>query len=72
MFSLIHKVFLEYLHNCDQNDRTEMIELLSEHLVHMVHTKDGSQVAMECVWFSSAKVLLLNSRTYKYSTINKT
>lgn len=56
MFSIIHRVFLEYFHNCDQNQKAEMIELLSEQLVHMIHTKDGAQVAMECIWYSTAKV----------------
>lgn len=60
MFSIIHRVFLEYLNNCSANERAEMIELLAEHLVHIIHTKDGSQVAMECIWHSTAKVRLTN------------
>lgn len=56
MFSLIHRVFLEYLSNCSASERSDMIEVLGEHLVHMVHTRDGAQVAMECIWHSSAKV----------------
>lgn len=56
MFSIIHRVFLEYLTNCSPSERAEMIELIAEHLVHIIHTKDGSQVAMECIWHSTAKV----------------
>lgn len=56
MFSIIHRVFLEYMSNCSADERAEMIDLLSENLVHMIHTKDGSQVAMECIWHSTAKV----------------
>ena len=33
-----------------------MIEALSEQLVHIIHTKDGAEVAKQCVWFSTAKV----------------
>ncbi len=55
MFSLVHKIFLEYFANCDQKDKLEMIDTLAEHLVHMVHTKDGTEVALQCVWFGSAK-----------------
>lgn len=33
-----------------------MIESLSEHLVHILHTKDGAEVAKQCVWYSTAKV----------------
>ena len=61
MFSIIHRVFLEYLNNCSAEERSDMIELLSEQLVHMVHTRDGAQVAMECIWHSTAKVRFLLS-----------
>lgn len=57
MFSIIHRVFLEFLQNCDQKQKSEMVDLLSEHLVHMVHSKDGANVAMQCIWFSAAKVI---------------
>jgi pumilio homology domain family member 6 len=55
MFSIIHRVFVEFFQNCDPKDYAEMINLLSEHLVHMVHTKDGTTVAMQCIWFGTAK-----------------
>ncbi|RNA26403.1 pumilio domain-containing KIAA0020-like protein [Brachionus plicatilis] len=55
MFSIIHRVFSEFFQNCDPKQKTEMIELLSEQLIHMVHTRDGASVAMQCVWNSSAK-----------------
>jgi pumilio family protein 6 len=57
MFSLVHKIFLEYFQNCDSKMRAEMIDLLAEHLVHMLHSKDGTQVALQCVWFGTAKVI---------------
>ncbi len=56
MFSIVHRVFLEYLQHCDVKQRGEMIDLLGEHLVHMLHTKDGAQVAMHCIWYGAAKV----------------
>lgn len=33
-----------------------MIDSLGEHLVHILHTKDGAQVALQCVWHGTAKV----------------
>jgi pumilio homology domain family member 6 len=59
MFSIIHRVFLEYFQNCDQKDKLEMIDSLSEQLVHMIHTKDGANVAMQCIWYGAAKVNIL-------------
>jgi len=34
----------------------EMIEALREHVVHMLHTHDGSRVAMFCLWHGTSKV----------------
>jgi hypothetical protein len=55
MFSIVHRVFYEYFENCDIASRAEMIDALSEQLVHMVHTKDGANVAMQCIWYGTAK-----------------
>jgi len=33
-----------------------MIEVLREHVIHMLHTHDGSRVAMMCLWHGTAKV----------------
>ena len=34
----------------------EMIESLRDSLVHILHTRDGARVAMQCVWHGTAKV----------------
>ena len=34
----------------------EMIEAVRESLVHIVHTKEGAQVTMHCLWHGTAKV----------------
>ena len=34
-----------------------MIELIRERLVELLHTKEGSRVAMHCVWYGTAKVV---------------
>ena len=57
MFSLVHKIFLEYFQNCEPKEKLEMIDLLSENLIHLVHTKNGTDVAMQCVWYGGAKVI---------------
>lgn len=55
MFSIVHRVFLEYFTNCEPKEKLEMIDSLSEHLIHLVHTKDGANVAMQCIWYGAAK-----------------
>lgn len=59
MFSLVHKIFAEYFINCDAKEKLEMIDMLGEHLINMVHTKDGTEVALQCIWFGTAKVICL-------------
>ena len=40
-----------------EQERLDMIELIRERLVELLHTKEGSRVAMHCVWHGSAKVM---------------
>lgn len=42
--------------NCDSNSRSEIIESLREVVPEILHTKDGSRVAMHCVWHGDNKV----------------
>ena len=34
----------------------EMIEVVREGLIHMLHTREGARVTMMCLWFGTAKV----------------
>ncbi|KAG0411165.1 hypothetical protein HPB47_011731 [Ixodes persulcatus] len=53
--SIIHHVFLEFFKNADENSRSEMIRALGGSVIEMLHTKDGSRVAMQCLWHGTAK-----------------
>ena len=67
MFSLVHKIFAEYFLNCEAKEKLEMIDTLGDQLIHMVHTKDGTEVALQCIWFGTAKVFIqLLFKTYLY------
>ena len=37
----------------------EMIEALRESVIHMLHTRDGARVAMQCIWHGTAKVRVI-------------
>ena len=39
-----------------EQERADMIEQLRERLVELLHTKEGSRVAMQCIWHGTAKV----------------
>ncbi|XP_077505038.1 pumilio homolog 3-like [Amblyomma americanum] len=65
--SIIHHVMLEFFKNADASSRSEMIHALGASLVEMMHTKDGSRVAMQCIWHSSAKdrkTIIKSFKTY--------
>ncbi|KAL5022835.1 hypothetical protein ScPMuIL_001990 [Solemya velum] len=53
--TLVHRVFFEFFSYVNGRMRAEMIEALREHLIHMCHTRDGSRVAMNCIWYGTAK-----------------
>ncbi|XP_052775179.1 pumilio homolog 3-like [Mya arenaria] len=53
--SMVHKVFMEYFTYADAKMKTEMIEALRESVIHMLHTRDGARVAMQCIWHGTAK-----------------
>merc|ERR1712227_809109 len=49
-YSIVHKVLLEYFVHAPEKPRAEMIESVRESLIHMLHTRDGANVAMKCIW----------------------
>ncbi|KAI8814785.1 armadillo-type protein, partial [Cladochytrium replicatum] len=63
--SIIHRAILEYLTH-DSNENTdgtavtgagtrELIELLKDHLIHILHTRDGGRVTKLCLVHGTAK-----------------
>lgn len=54
--SLVHRLFLEFLQHANTEKlRSEVIEVLRDCAIHMMHTHDGSRVARHCVWHGTAK-----------------
>uniref|UniRef100_T1J1K3 PUM-HD domain-containing protein n=1 Tax=Strigamia maritima TaxID=126957 RepID=T1J1K3_STRMM len=64
-YSLIHKVLLDYLEYCDETDRNEMIDTIKLSVVQILHTRDGSRVALKCIWNGSAKIRKLIIKSFK-------
>ncbi|ESN93032.1 hypothetical protein HELRODRAFT_108234 [Helobdella robusta] len=63
--TFVHKLFHDFFEICDQPQRSEMIETLRDHIIHFVHTKLGSRVAMKCFWFGNAKDRKVMIKTFK-------
>lgn len=53
--SLIHAVLLDYLNECNEQDRGEIITAFSPYIPSLASTKDGVRAAMICFWNSIVK-----------------
>jgi pumilio family protein 6 len=52
---ILHRAILDYLTITDPNSCKDMIELLKDHLVHMLHTREGAQVTQYCILHATPK-----------------
>jgi pumilio family protein 6 len=52
---ILHRAILDYLTISDPNSCKDMIELLKDHLVHMLHTREGAQVTQYCILHATPK-----------------
>lgn len=65
--SIVHRVLLEYLTHTDENARLEMIELVKNCVVLILHTHDGARVGMHCLWHGTTKdrkILIKSFKSY--------
>ncbi|KAK9883600.1 hypothetical protein WA026_001775 [Henosepilachna vigintioctopunctata] len=52
---LVQTVLYQFLLECGEEDRAEMISQLVSHIVVISNSKDGSRAAMNCIWFGTNK-----------------
>jgi pumilio family protein 6 len=52
---ILHKVIHDYLLYADASTTKDLIELLKDHLVHILHTREGSQIASYCILHAGPK-----------------
>lgn len=55
VYSLVHSVLLDYLNECNDEDRTEMITAFSPFIPSLASTKEGVRSSMICFWNSIVK-----------------
>ncbi|XP_070558670.1 pumilio homolog 3-like isoform X2 [Ptychodera flava] len=53
--SIVHKTLFDYYTNADLKSKIEIIESMREVVVQILHTHEGSRVAMQSIWFGTAK-----------------
>ena len=52
---IVHRALLDFLTHAAETDRSEMVDIIQELLPEMLHTRDGAQVTLHCIWNSNAK-----------------
>jgi pumilio homology domain family member 6 len=52
---ILHRAILDYLTISDPAHCKDMLELLKDHLVHMLHTREGAQVTQYCILHATPK-----------------
>lgn len=53
--AIVHSVLLDYLQECSEEDRAEMIAAYSPYIPSLSSTKDGVRASMICFWNSIVK-----------------
>jgi pumilio family protein 6 len=52
---ILHRAILDYLNVADESVSKDMIEMLKDHLVHMLHTREGALVTQYCILHATPK-----------------
>ena len=62
-YSMIHRTLLEFFSVAREQDKIDLVQILSKKCVEMVHTRDGACSIMHFVWNGTAKdrKIILNS-----------
>jgi pumilio family protein 6 len=65
--SIVHRAMLDFFLHADPTSRSDMIELMHKAIVQVLHTKEGSRVAMICIWHGTPKdrkAIIKSFKTY--------
>lgn len=52
---LVQSVLYQFLGECSKEDKAELISQLAPHVVILSNSRDGSKVAMQCIWNGTIK-----------------
>uniref|UniRef100_A0A0K0CZJ5 PUM-HD domain-containing protein n=1 Tax=Angiostrongylus cantonensis TaxID=6313 RepID=A0A0K0CZJ5_ANGCA len=63
--SLYHRLLKDFATHCDSDQLTNLIDSLKDRIPELVHTSDGSYVAMKCVWNANVKDRKLIVKNFK-------
>lgn len=69
-FSITHYLYREFFKNAKPEDRNELAQSLAEKAVEILHTRDGSRVALYTLWYGSAKERKTMIKSFKKFVAN--
>lgn len=55
LHGITHRALLQFFHHAKVSQKQEVYEVLKEKVIHILHTKEGAKVAMNCLWLASSK-----------------
>ncbi|CAH1992102.1 unnamed protein product [Acanthoscelides obtectus] len=67
---IVQTVLSQYLTECSEDDKKEMIAQLVPHIVVISNSKDGAKSAMQCIWHGSNKDRKVVMKTLKEHLID--
>lgn len=62
---LAQSVLYQFLTECSEEDRTDLITQLAPHIVVISNSKDGARAAMQCIWHGTNKDRKVNISHFK-------
>lgn len=68
--TLVHSVLLDFLRNCNKEDRSEMIVMFRSLIAELSKSKDGAKSAMICLWHGTNKDRKAAMKTLKDQVMN--
>jgi len=63
--TIVHRALMEYFQYADEHNIQNMIEFVKDHIVHILHTREGAYVARRAILYASPKERKYIIKTFK-------
>jgi len=67
LHGITHRALFQFFKHANESQKKEVYEVLKDKIIHILHTKDGAKVAMNCLWLATTKdrkSILKSFKTY--------
>ncbi|OUM61752.1 hypothetical protein PIROE2DRAFT_69565 [Piromyces sp. E2] len=63
--TIVHRALMEYFQYADEHNIQNMIEFVKDHIVHILHTREGAYVARKAILYATPKERKYIIKTFK-------